>query len=329
MATIEIGLDGRLSPRLRRACAAAACAAAGALALAPGARADFAPSLSVKLSDSRANRVPVIGASIQQTASENPVRRLTLRFPPGYQWNRGFHAAVCGAEQTRELDCAAGQIGYAFGTAAGVGEIKGGVYWADIGSGPRPVLTLEAFGGAYRETVPATLRMRSNGALDISFEPLPAVTFTSLNLVLMRGGAGIVRNPRTCGRYLVEAKLTSHREELAVAQQPVDVSGCGGAIVSRLSLYPRSFRPGPAATTLGWKSIETTGETPFRVEKKRRKRWKKVGTVVGPGAAGQNLLRFDGKVKGRRLRPGTYRFRLALKGSKQRRTVGFKVLKRR
>jgi hypothetical protein len=76
---------------------------------------------------------------------------------------------------------------------------------------------------------------------------------------------------------------------------------------SRFRAFPaRGTRP-PVGTRLRY-SLSEAAKVSFRVDRKRGKRWRRAGSFTKRGKAGSNLLRFNGRLHGHKLRAGSYRF---------------------
>jgi hypothetical protein len=76
---------------------------------------------------------------------------------------------------------------------------------------------------------------------------------------------------------------------------------------SRFRASPGRGRRPPVGTRLRY-SLSEAAKVSFRVERKRGKRWRKVGSFSKRGRKGSNLLRFNGRLRHHKLRAGTYRF---------------------
>ena len=56
-------------------------------------------------------------------------------------------------------------------------------------------------------------------------------------------------------------------------------------------------------------------------------KWRKIGRLVGTGDAGDNKLRWDGRLHGDELKPGRYAIRIKPAGSNAGPRVGFRILR--
>jgi hypothetical protein len=141
----------------------------------------------------------------------------------------------------------------------------------------------------------------------------------------------------------------------ASTQGPCGGSGPGGgggngspSLLSRVGAKPKAFRSG-SGTTFRYTLSETAGVT-IAIQRVRRghrvgrkckargrgrrcKRYKRIGVLKDSGTVGNNTKAFSGRIRGHRLRPGSYRAVLkAVSASGVRSTakfVSFRVLPRR
>jgi hypothetical protein len=81
--------------------------------------------------------------------------------------------------------------------------------------------------------------------------------------------------------------------------------GDAAALLTGLAVRPRAFRRGTRISYV----LDRPASVRFRVQRRvSRRRWRRVkGSFTDAGAAGANSLRFGGRMRGRRLRPGRYR----------------------
>jgi hypothetical protein len=86
-------------------------------------------------------------------------------------------------------------------------------------------------------------------------------------------------------------------------------------LLRRLRMTPRRFalahrtrraRRRPDGATVTW-TLNARATVRFEVQSRRRKRWVRVGVITRRARAGASSLRFTGRVRGRRLRPGRHR----------------------
>ena len=302
---------GAAKSRLRLALA---LAAVGLLTPA-AANAAFAPALDVRI-DSQAP-----GAASGMTiglGEADGARRVTLRFPPGFQLNDSFAGSPCTQEGESQRSCPATSRLGALGVAlAGAQDLVG---LLDLGAvAPR----LVSFAGEH--TLEGAVKPRASGIIDLSLDGLPGEPVTGLMLRLDGGDRAIVRNPAACGRYTLGAIVTGHTGELAVAQDEVEIAGCEVELWG-LRVAPARVEPG-RGTLLSWQSTRASGPTTVVVQRRVADRWKRVGSLRGSGLAGRNALRFGGRLGGRPLVPGSYRFLLVPDGPGRSPNVDFRVLR--
>ncbi|HEX6652077.1 MAG TPA: PKD domain-containing protein, partial [Thermoleophilaceae bacterium] len=84
-------------------------------------------------------------------------------------------------------------------------------------------------------------------------------------------------------------------------------------ILDRLRVGPRRFVAAAAArrkarrgTTFRYR-VNERGTVKITIARKKGRRYKRVGAIRAPGHIGANRKRFSGKLRGKRLKPGTYR----------------------
>lgn len=303
------------------------------------AQAGFAPTLRVELNPPVGGQVPEVVATVTQMPGEPALRRFTLRFPAGFMVNRSLNVAPC--EQTDFLaeSCqATSRIGRINATVPGLGRLTGplvltppGGYSATIaGVLTAPGLPLRPIRGAFRAGL--------GDSLDVSLDGLPTVPVESLSIVLDGGDTGLVRTPRDCGVWNVMGNFTSWPGDFAVAETAVPVKQCAGdaVTISAVRASARWFRPARSeadlsrrgyGTLLHWRLSRTAGATRIHVERRAAAGWKRLGSVVGTGNQGDNFLVFDGRLHGRRLRPGSYRFVLVTRDTAGAAGLGFTILR--
>jgi hypothetical protein len=137
---------------------------------------------------------------------------------------------------------------------------------------------------------------------------LPNLPTTLAETSLEGGSRGLLLTPRRCGRYEVAGTFTSHSDEESRTVVPVEIAGCPARpVISDLRVSPRRFR---ARANLRWRLSRASRRTSVSVQRLARGRWRELRRLAGPGHAGENSLRVDG----RRLRPGRYRFVLRAYG---------------
>jgi len=284
---------------IRRGHLVSALAATAALGFAaPAAQAAFSPALGVTLDNPASGKVSGMRVWLASEEGDTPVRDVTIRLPG--QFSRSRHAALapCPPEAVPMRACGRESLLGTASTAIGGAPVTGELRM----TGAREIALL-----LDRAVVPGRLATRPDGDLDLSLRGLPAL---SGPLVLsLRGAEGaLFRNPRECARYLTEARFISQRDEFGIAQSAVRVTGCDrGPRLSRVHVAS-------GGSVLTWRLSRLVGGTRVRVERLQRRRWHDLGSMLSTGFAGRNVLRFDGVLRGRALRPARYRFVLEPRG---------------
>jgi hypothetical protein len=98
--------------------------------------------------------------------------------------------------------------------------------------------------------------------------------------------------------------------------------GEAAALLTGLAVRPRAFRRRARV----WYVLDRPSSVRFKVQRKVRKRWRRVkGSFTHAGAAGANSRRFSGRLRGRALRPGRYRLLATPSGGLTAR-AGFRIL---
>jgi hypothetical protein len=286
-------------------------------------QAAFAPTFSVALEPPTAGLVPQVTAAVGQA---DGLRRFTLRFPAGFAVNRSLSVPRCSASDQFLRACP---------DAASIGTVNGtvpaaGVYLAE-GNPVRIVTFLrgQLLTGTFEE---------GSGTLNISFDGFPPTGFPSFTMHLRGGEQGLVRAPSACGRSTVMGNFTSWTGELAVAEAPVAVTGCAEAArVSGVRVTPAKFRPTvfddperpSGGASLVWRLSQAAAGTRIFIERRSGRRWHRLGSLLGSGDEGSNVLRFDGRFRNRALAAGVYHFVLQPRGGDAVASPRFEVVGRR
>ena len=288
------------------------------LAATAPASAAFAPDLTMALDPGTASSNPALTATFTQPASETPVERFTLTLGPG------FEIAGAPAAQT---DGVIGTLQAEIGRGA---DFAGTIHKL---SADRFEARLTGLGGAIEQDVVGSLLKRANGSLDLRFDQLPALPFTSLTFRFAGGGLSLFRTPATCGDHPVTGKFTSRAGELALDLTRVSVTGCSGVPavqVANVRMSRTAFKAGGRSagyrTIVAWWAARSVDHTNVRIERRVRGRWKVLGVLVGAGNLGENRLRWDGRLRGRALRPGGYGLRIQPAGSAPSKIARFRIL---
>ncbi len=99
--------------------------------------------------------------------------------------------------------------------------------------------------------------------------------------------------------------------------------------LSRVRLSRKRFRVG-RGTVIGFTLSEAATAT-LRVDRKRRGRYRRVGSFIRKAGKGRKRVRFSGRLRGRRLKPGVYRLTITLKDAARNtgrpRRLFFRILK--
>ena len=318
-----------------------ALAAAG-LAIPASAAAAYAPSLGVSLDPTKPARAPAMTVRVVQASEDTPSRVARIGLPLGFGANPSTQVVACAESEESAGTCPdASRLGTATAETA-VGNLSGGVHLASSATVTRIVVFLRDSTGLVSQKIVGTVQGRPDGGLDLVLSDLPQVTITTLVLDLAGGARSLFENPSSCGRYTFTGEFLSHAGETAADNAPaVTISGCPAVPrIRSVRVRPRRFhavrsaadreRPGHAAR-LSWVASETTGGTRVRIDRRKRGRWKRLGSVLASGEAGKNVLRFEGRLRGRPLRSGRYRFVLTTKDSRGKRsrarTANFRILR--
>lgn len=302
--------------------AAALCAVTAAPA-----HAAFMPDLTLALDPPTASTAPALTATLAQPATDSAVERFTLNLPAGFGALGAPGASVCPPAALRAAACpAASRIGTVDGRIGGNVGLSGGLYktGADRFAG-----IVSALGGSIGQVVPGSIAKRADGSLDLKLDQLPALPLTRLSFRFDGGQRSLVRTPARCGEYDVDGKFTSRTGEFALDRTTVAVSGCSGVPavqVANIRLSRTSFRAGGYRTIIAWWASRAADHTNVRVERRVKGRWRVLGVLVANGNAGDNAVRWDGRLADRALRRGTYGLRIQPAGSAPSRVVRFRVL---
>lgn len=299
-------------------------------AMAVPARADFVPSLDLNVDPPTAGAPAALTATIAQPPLDTAVERFTLSLPKGFQIHGAPAASNCPIASVRLLTCpAASQIGT---VNAVIGVRVGFSGTIHKGASDRFVLIVSGLGGAIKQAVGGSIAKRSDGALDLTLDQLPALALSSLTLNFDGGDKAIVANPDKCGSYTIDGKFTSRLDELALARTMLDITGCEGvpAIgVTNLRMSRERFRIG-RQTIIAWSATRAADHTDVRIERKVKRKWKVVGVLVATAKAGENVLRWGGLVNDRPLKPGRYALRIQPAGSAPAKpALPFRILRSR
>ena len=302
-----------------------------ALTAAP-AHAAFFPDLTIALGPATASGNPALTAVISQPATDTPIERFSLALPSGFSIAAAPGASVCATGVLAASACpAASQIGWFDGRLGARVTFAGGIYR----TGPSSFgFTVSVLGGAVRQVVQGTLEPRASGALDIKLDQLPALPISMLTLRLWGGQRSLIRAPDRCGTYTIDGKFTSRRGELAIDRTLMPITGCAGVPavqVANVRLSATRFRAGGSLygtrTVIAWWASRAVDHTDLRVERRVHGAWRVVGVLVATGNTGDNAVRWDGRVRNRALKPGSYCLRIQPAGSAPAKLVRFRIVR--
>lgn len=311
----------------------ARAAAATALVLLCGAApasAAYDPRLSVHLDPPRPAAPAALTVALTQRPGESATRSTRVGFPRDFLFNPLFAAAGCRRAQEEAGACPEeSRIGRARAETA-LGTFAGPIHFADDF---RLLVFLRGFGGLANEKLVGYLLVRPDGGYDTVFDAMPDVAATYTELSLEGGPRALALTPRRCGRYALHGRFASHRGEEASPQAEVEITGCAPTI-RRARIKPRRFRAGKGEAVLSWDLSQAAG-TAIDLQRLKRvrqggRRWRRVGSLAAEGRPGANDLPFDGRLAGRPLRPGAYRFVLTAAdagGRSRPRRVPFRMVR--
>lgn len=287
------------------------------LAAAAPAQAAFAPDMALSLDPVTASSQPALTATFTQPPLDTPVERFTVNLGPGF--------AIAGARSAQPggvIGTVQARIGREAGFSGAIRKLAAERFEA----------TVTGLGGAIEQQIAGSLVKRADGSLDLRFDRLPALPFTSLTFSFAGGGLSLIRAPARCGDHPVTGKFTSRAGELALDITRVSVTGCSGVPTVRVAnvrMSRTSFRAGGSRlghrTIVAWWAARAVDHTDVRIERRVRGRWRTMGVLVGTGLTGDNRLRWDGRLRGRALGPGAYGLRIQPAGSAPSKITRFRI----
>jgi hypothetical protein len=295
------------------------------LVAAAPASAAFAPDLTLGVDPPTASSELALSATLAQPASDTPVKRFTLSLPAGFKSTGAPGAQACAPAALQAGGCpAASRIGTVSARAANGTNFSGTIHKL---SAERFGIVIKGLGGSLGQVAAGSLTKRSNGSLDLRLDQLPALPLTIMNFSFDGGGRSLVRAPGKCGQYYVDGKFTSRADDLALERTRVAVTGCRGVPavqVANIRLSRRAFKAG-RRTVIAWWAARAVDHTNVRIERRVRGRWRVLGVLVASANAGDNVVRWDGRLRDRALRPGSYGVRIQPAGSAPSKVVGFRI----
>jgi hypothetical protein len=296
------------------------------LAAAPVAQAAYAPKLEVKLDPATAKSPAAITSRITQAAGETASKTVKVVFPMGFTVNAASKVKPCAPDQEAADSCPGDSKVGAATAVTSLGSLTGPVYFENKTGQLQLVVYLEGFGGLVKQKLIGTINYVA-GRLETVFDGLPNTPTTAFVLELQGGDKALALTPAQCGPATFDAAFTSQNGEQATAQAKIDIAGCTAAAttpgITGVKVAPRAFRAVRKfsdtqrrgyGTTLRWTLSEATGATRITVQRRVAGRWRKAGSFPAGGDAGANKLRWDGRLGGKPLKPGSYRFLLQATG---------------
>ena len=286
----------------------------------------FFPEFSVELSPASVDSSPALTATISQPATDTPIERFTLSLPAGFTATGAPGASACDAGLLSTNACPAdSQIGTFTGSLDGTINKTGSDTFG---------MHVSILGGAVSQVVEGSVIRRDNGTVDLRLDELPALPITSLVLSFSSGRRSLIHTPDRCGDYILDGKFTSRRGELAIDRSEIPIAGCTDVPIIRaenVRFSDRRFKAGGSPyegrTIIAWWLPVAVDHTNLRIQRRVNGSWRKAGKIVGTGNPGDNSLRWDGRVRGRKLEPGRYAIRVQPAGSNPGPRERFRILR--
>lgn len=300
-------------------------ALAALLVAAATASAAYAPKLEIKIDPSTPSSPVAITSKIIQASGETANKTVKVAFPPGFAAGLKSKVQPCTPEQEAADTCPPiSEVGSAQAVTA-IATLTGPVYLELVnGTQLRLAIHLSGLGGLIKQNVYGDIIL-SGGRVNTVFDNLPNTATTLFELDLLGGDKALSVTPRTCGPGTFDAQFTSQNGEQATSQAQVTISGCPTTpVVSAVSVRPKSFRAirrfsdtqrRGFSTTLRYTLSEATNGSRIKVQKRVKRHWKMAGSFVAGGDQGVNAVKFDGRVRGKALKPGRYRFLVQTTGN--------------
>jgi hypothetical protein len=296
------------------------------------AQAAFFPDLTIGVAPPTAGGTPALTATIAQPATDTPIERFTLALPAGFAVAAAPGAATCAVPAVRAGTCpATSRIGTFNGRLGSTVTFGGTIHK----TGPNSFgMFVGVLGGAVGQVVEGTLNPRPNGALDMKLDRLPALPMSTLTMRLWGNGLALVRTPNTCGTYTIDGKFTSRRGELAIDRTLMPITGCAGVPavqVANVRFSAKRFRAGGSTfgtrTIIAWWASRAVDHTDVRIERRVHGAWRVLGVLVATGNPGDNFVRWDGRLRNRTLKPGSYGLRIQPAGSAPAKLKRFRIVR--
>ena len=208
---------------MRRALVAAALALVAAAA---PARAAYDPQLSVSVDPPAPATAASLTATLTQASGERATQSERVRFPPRFGFNPGLRVARCAPDQERAAACPPdSRIGNASAQTM-FGEFAGPVF---LTGDFRFVVFLRGLAGLVEQEVSGYVVLDPDGSTESVLENLPDVPSTLSRVTFDSGPRSLFLTPRACGRYVLDARFTSHAGEQVTRHVPIDIKGCDTA----------------------------------------------------------------------------------------------------
>lgn len=293
-------------------------ACAVGLAAAPAAQAAYAPKLEIQIAPSTPDSRVAITSRIIQAGGETANKTVKVTFPVGFAANTKNKLKPCTPEQESSETCPPeSQVGTGH-AETGFANLDGPVFiQLTPASQLRLAVHLTGLGGLITQKVYGDIVL-AGGRVNTVFDNLPNTATTLFELKLEGGDRALAATPRTCGPGVFQAEFTSQNDERASAEAKIEIAGCPTRpVVSAVSVSPRAFRAvrkfsdtqrAGYSTTLSYTLSEATNGSRVKVQKRVGGRWRMAGSFVAGGEQGVNTVKFDGRLRGRPLKPATYRF---------------------
>jgi hypothetical protein len=295
------------------------------------AHAAFFPNFEVGLSPAKVKESPLLVADISQPATDTPIERFTLTLPAGFTTAPAAGATSCDPAALATGACPAGtEIGSFTGRLGASVPLAGAI----SKTGPDTFgLYVSILSGAISQVVQGSLTERQNGDIDLEVGQLPALPITSLSLRFWGGQYSLIRTPARCNTFTLDGKFTSRRGDLVIDRTEIPIA-CPGAPLIRaenVRFSDRRFKAGGSAysgrTIIAWWLPQAVGRTKLLIDRRVSGKWRKQGRLVGTGNAGDNSLRWDGRLHGDKLEPGVYGVRVRPAGNIAGERTRFRILR--
>lgn len=272
-----------------------------ALAAPAAAHAAFAPKLTATITPTTPSSTAGITTVITQGLLETPQKKVVVTFPKELGINPDTTAQNCLDAQVAAKACPADtKLGSASATAlGGLAHLSGTV---NLGDSTEQGLKLIVFlsGSGQNMTLVGLIQFTPNGETT-TFDGLPNVPVSRLQISLDNGPQTLLETPAACGTYNIRADFTSQNNETASAAAPFTISGCPPPPVAKPA------KPHLSALKISPKHVTSArrGTLSFRLSKKasvlvRVKKGRRVVKRIRlAGHRGANRVRLPKLARGR------------------------------